>query len=248
MNSVSPHHHPHHNSALSMQRRPPDDLGRLFSSAHSILEQPPPPTLREILSAYRAKGDGDRDMLLAMLNAKTAEDQRLASLTSLHRTMLEIYQQTPPTSEPSHSSSRHSISGAYHYPTPTFTTSPRAYDQPQSRRSHHRHRVASGGSRSPPPSRVHLHHQSMRDIPLSHHSDHPRKRHRSSHSPHPSHAGIYEPAHHLAEHLPPSPYSSSDRSDSAEYSPRSRASMTIGSLLSSGPSRDMNGDIPQERE
>lgn len=37
--------------------------------------QPSPPTLRDILGAYRAKGDGDRDMLLAMLNAKAAEDQ-----------------------------------------------------------------------------------------------------------------------------------------------------------------------------
>lgn len=37
--------------------------------------QTPPPSLREILTAYRTKGDGDRDMLLAMLNAKTAEDQ-----------------------------------------------------------------------------------------------------------------------------------------------------------------------------
>jgi hypothetical protein len=37
--------------------------------------QSPPPTLRELLSAYRTKGDGDRDLLLAILNAKTAEDQ-----------------------------------------------------------------------------------------------------------------------------------------------------------------------------
>ena len=37
--------------------------------------QPPPPSLREILEAYKARGDGDREMLLAMLNAKSAEDQ-----------------------------------------------------------------------------------------------------------------------------------------------------------------------------
>lgn len=37
--------------------------------------QPAPPSLREILTAYRTRGDGDRDMLLAMLSAKTAEDQ-----------------------------------------------------------------------------------------------------------------------------------------------------------------------------
>ena len=40
-----------------------------------ILPQPPPPSLREILGAYKSKGDGDRDMLIAMLNAKSAEDQ-----------------------------------------------------------------------------------------------------------------------------------------------------------------------------
>jgi hypothetical protein len=37
--------------------------------------QAPPPTLRDILGAYKARGDGDRDMLIAMLNAKSAEDQ-----------------------------------------------------------------------------------------------------------------------------------------------------------------------------
>ncbi|RXW16588.1 hypothetical protein EST38_g9262 [Candolleomyces aberdarensis] len=52
-----------------------DDLRHVLASAHAVLDQAPPPSLREILSAYRAKGDGDRDMLLAMLNAKTAEDQ-----------------------------------------------------------------------------------------------------------------------------------------------------------------------------
>ena len=39
------------------------------------LSQPPPPSLREILAAYKQRGDGDREMLLAMLNAKSAEDQ-----------------------------------------------------------------------------------------------------------------------------------------------------------------------------
>ena len=48
--------------------------------------QPPPPSLREILGAYRSKGDGDRDMLIAMLNAKSAEDQVGAiPLYGLHR-------------------------------------------------------------------------------------------------------------------------------------------------------------------
>lgn len=30
--------------------------------------------MNDILGAYRAKGDGDREMLLALLNAKTAEE------------------------------------------------------------------------------------------------------------------------------------------------------------------------------
>ncbi|KAG6832252.1 hypothetical protein H0H92_004217 [Tricholoma furcatifolium] len=59
--SISPHSH--------------DDLRHMLSTAFSIVEQTPPPSLREILTAYRNKGDGDRDMLLAMLNAKAAEDQ-----------------------------------------------------------------------------------------------------------------------------------------------------------------------------
>lgn len=30
--------------------------------------------MNDILGAYRAKGDGDREMLLALLNAKAAEE------------------------------------------------------------------------------------------------------------------------------------------------------------------------------
>ncbi|KIK05567.1 hypothetical protein K443DRAFT_130399 [Laccaria amethystina LaAM-08-1] len=76
MNSVASYHHPR-SECSSAPYCHPDDLNRMISSAKSILDQAPPPTLREILGAYRSKGDGDRDMLLAMLNAKTAEDQLL---------------------------------------------------------------------------------------------------------------------------------------------------------------------------
>ncbi|KAG6902320.1 hypothetical protein C0995_001699 [Termitomyces sp. Mi166 len=54
-----------------------DNLRQLVSSAFSVIDQTPPPTLREILTAYRTKGDGDREMLLAMLNAKASEDQNI---------------------------------------------------------------------------------------------------------------------------------------------------------------------------
>ena len=47
--------------------------------------QPPPPSLREILGAYRTRGDGDREMLMAMLNAKSAEDQVWNSTSEVER-------------------------------------------------------------------------------------------------------------------------------------------------------------------
>ena len=47
----------------------------IWTQAPSFTLQPPPPSLREILGAYRSRGDGDREMLMAMLNAKSAEDQ-----------------------------------------------------------------------------------------------------------------------------------------------------------------------------
>lgn len=208
----------------------------LVSSASTVLNQPPPPTLREILGAYNSRGDGDRDMLLAMLNAKTAEDQRLASVASLHRTMLEVCstaasEQLPPPNN--------------FYPTPNFTNSPPLHDEKP-------YLSPSQRSRSPyPPSR-----HSIRDLPNHNSHSSPRKRHRlSSPSPPPNHHThpssydpqlLSQPSHHPQpqDRLPPSPYSSS-RSDSAEYSPRSRASMAIGSLLSSsGPRGEHAGDDP----
>lgn len=51
------------------------DFRTLYSTSWSALDGSAPPTLREILTAYKQKGDGDREMLLAMLNAKSAEDQ-----------------------------------------------------------------------------------------------------------------------------------------------------------------------------
>ncbi|KAF9014994.1 hypothetical protein BDQ17DRAFT_1340301 [Cyathus striatus] len=209
----------------SLHYPPPEhDIKRILANAANALDQSPPPSLREILGAYRAKGDGDRDMLLAMLNAKAAEDQRLASLASLHRSILEVYQQNAETPAQQH----HAVNGNYHYPTPSFTQSPRPCDQRPSRRSYqYRHPRADSRSRSPPRTLPHA--SSARDPHMQYHNDHPRKRHRSSHSPHPSHSLI---------------------SESAEYSPRARASMAIGSLLSSSaPRREVNGDsLSQERE
>ncbi|KAL5534555.1 hypothetical protein ACEPAG_1018 [Sanghuangporus baumii] len=79
------------------------DIRTLYSTSWSALDGPSPPTLREILTAYKQKGDGDREMLLAMLNAKSAEDQRIASQLSLRRTMIEINKYTFESRSPSHS-------------------------------------------------------------------------------------------------------------------------------------------------
>ncbi|KAG8715914.1 hypothetical protein FRC11_012981 [Ceratobasidium sp. 423] len=62
----------------------------ILETTWHALSQAPPPSLREILSAYNSKGEGDREMLIALLNAKSAEDQRLASLTTLHQTVLQM--------------------------------------------------------------------------------------------------------------------------------------------------------------
>ncbi|TEB39360.1 hypothetical protein FA13DRAFT_1725349 [Coprinellus micaceus] len=197
----------------------PDDLRHTLVAAHAALNQAPDtPTLRDILTAYRTKGDGDREMLLAMLNAKAAEDQRISSVASLQRTLIELHQQS---SDPIPSPSMRS---PYY---PGYASAPAPYpDHPAASRS---------PPYMPPPREL--------SVP-----ENPRKRQRSSRSPHPPHAGVYEPSH-PAEQFPPSPYSSSGRSDSAEHSPRSRASMAIGSLLSDGPRRDTNGDAAHhERE
>ncbi|KAH7340294.1 hypothetical protein B0J17DRAFT_715523 [Rhizoctonia solani] len=62
----------------------------ILETTWHALSQAPPPSLREILSAYNSKGEGDREMLVALLNAKSAEDQRLASLATLHQTVLQM--------------------------------------------------------------------------------------------------------------------------------------------------------------
>ncbi|QRV92918.1 hypothetical protein RhiJN_20936 [Ceratobasidium sp. AG-Ba] len=61
-----------------------------IESSLQALSQPPPPTLREILAAYSSKGQGDRDMLIALLNAKAAEESRLAAVATLQHNVLQM--------------------------------------------------------------------------------------------------------------------------------------------------------------
>ncbi|CAE6470375.1 unnamed protein product [Rhizoctonia solani] len=62
----------------------------VLDSTFQSLSQAPPPTIREILGAYSTKGEGDREMLVALLNAKSAEDQRIAAVAALQQTVLQM--------------------------------------------------------------------------------------------------------------------------------------------------------------
>ena len=166
-----------------------------------------------------------------MLNAKSAEDQvtaaaslyicqlsnqttifpqRIASVASLHRSMLEYYQisskqmQEPPYPSAPTPTGSSQQNGAYHAsgppdaPTAHFSYNPN--DTPSQRSSTH--------------TRSHLH---------SH------KRFRSSESPPSTYRSIPTSYTSSPPQGPPSPYSS--HSDSVDQSPRSRDAMAIGSLL-----------------
>ncbi|KIK95634.1 hypothetical protein PAXRUDRAFT_140255 [Paxillus rubicundulus Ve08.2h10] len=195
----------------------PEHTDLVMSTRH-VIEQTPPPSLREILGAYKSKGDGDRDMLIAMLNAKSAEDQRMAAVASLHRALLELSAVESRTSTP--------------VPPQSFLQSPYLNSS-----KHNRH--PGNLSNSHPSASSHTLPPPSRDPP--HQSQPPRKRQRSSRSPASSSHHDARTSHPSSRELPPSPYSSS-RSDSEEYSPRSRTSMAIGSLLSTGPGRESAPD------
>ncbi|KAI0003719.1 hypothetical protein BJV74DRAFT_881547 [Russula compacta] len=182
-------------------------------------------SLREILGAYRSRGDGDREMLMAMLNAKSAEDQRIASVASLHRSMLEYYQissrqaqeapypSAPNPVEPSHQS------GAYQSPSPAapaphYPSYSRNNDTPSQRSTHAYSHKRIRTSESPQAT--------YRSIP-------------SSYTPSPPPG-------------PSSPYSSRSGSVDQPQPPCSREAITIGSLLtvSARQPRD-NADDPLQK-
>ncbi|KAK7694336.1 hypothetical protein QCA50_001519 [Cerrena zonata] len=245
--SSPPAYYPHHESYFHPSNAQYEfGMKALISSTWHVLEQPPPPSLREILSAYKSKGDGDRDMLIAMLNAKSAEDQRLASIASLHRTMLEMHQASASAQmAPSHITDVHaSHSYQQHFPSPPTTSyhhspplpplNPHLSSDSLPRSRHHR---AEPSLSSTSHLRERDHEREI--IPASPPT---RKRRRSSRSPPPRSRTSTSTGHQMSSHdLPLSPYSSTS-SHSSSGSPRSRESMAIGSLLSEtqGPPRDVS--------
>ena len=225
----------------------------LLAATCSFLDQAnsPPPSLRDILGAYNTRGDGDRDMLLALLNAKSAEDQvspshapaprhqtpidpqRLASVAALQRTVLQLIDTHPP--DPG---SLAAPSGRSIHPPPTARP--------------HRASPASSPHRRPASTS-----RQSRLRPATNSTLPPRKRTRASLSPaSTSSSPIRPPAVRPDSEESPSPPSSShdkalsssphSSKDSAEYSPRSRASMAIGSLLSS--QRGSEGGVHGNRD
>ncbi|TCD70659.1 hypothetical protein EIP91_002380 [Steccherinum ochraceum] len=245
-----PHRHSHHQPPMEPVVR------SILTSTWHVLDQPPPPTLREILGAYKSKGDGDREMLLTMLNAKSAEDQRIASTVSLHRTMLEMYNTpVPPTSSQTQDSHASHIYQP-HFPTPPPTTSyhnspplpphPYSSSHPQTESSvrHQRQSIQDSRSRE----RDHGRESPILIAPS-------RKRRRSSRSPPPpSREHRSRPMIAVSDtrptpphDLPLSPYSSSSTHGSSHGSPRSRESMAIGSLLSEPESAPHHRRTSSER-
>ncbi|KAK7058308.1 hypothetical protein VNI00_001939 [Paramarasmius palmivorus] len=177
----------------------------MLYNANQLIQTPPPPTLREILTAYRTKGDGDREMLLAMLNAKAAEDQRLAQTASLQRAMLETcqYSSAHPTLPPLHFGAQ---SPAPRYPSPSAYSA----DERSEYQSRGYHTVSESMRKKRRSS------QSPYARPMS-----PRQLH---HSVPYSRAGRASP-----DVLPPSPYS--EDAGSASPPPSRSSAMGIGSLL-----------------
>ncbi|KAF7789217.1 hypothetical protein EIP86_000158 [Pleurotus ostreatoroseus] len=199
----------------------------LLASTWQVMDQVqrPPPTMNDILGAYRAKGDGDREMLLALLNAKTAEENRVAAITALHRTLLDLY--NGPGVSPAESAPRVRTESQCAFPSPpssSYHQSPLVDTQgprPRRRKSSSPSAYSSEDSLSPQP----------------------RKRHRSR-SPLSRDRRVrvsYEHAPSLESSFPPSPYSSAS-SQSSIGSPRSRESMTIGALLTPAHEKDIDMD------
>lgn len=97
--------------------------------------QPPPPaSLTSILTSFRQSGEGDRELLLSILSAKKAEEERLTSLIQTRLTILQarlslhsaVAAAVPPTlaemeRTPSLTSS---ISGEGNSPTGVMTVTP----------------------------------------------------------------------------------------------------------------------------
>ncbi|KAI5831955.1 hypothetical protein K523DRAFT_268700 [Schizophyllum commune Tattone D] len=197
-------------------------LHSAIMTASTLLEQPPPPSVREILAAYSTRGDGDREMLLAMLNAKSAEDQRLASVANLQKGLLDVYHSTSHGSQTELERERASQSNPMRTPESPPASLSRTRD---AHSRHHPYRYAPTSDR-----RGRSPHAKPTDRELHTFQDVERRRRAPAPSP------IDVPRHSSRGQAPLSPRTSSSRSNSSEGSPRaSPRSMAIDNLLTSAP-------------
>lgn len=184
-----------------------------FDPAALLLNAPPPPTLRDIITAYRAKGNGEKDLLLAMLNAKAAEDQRLASLAALHKSMLEVYH-------------FERLADMGLHPYSTTQSPPPSYGHPNGVHRQDRRQHAGLSPYHPYPARPHSSEASSSPAPASY--DTASKRRRRSKSPRNDSKRVCDDD----SVSPPQPEPrliSIDRSP--QFPTRGSTSMAIGSLL-----------------
>ncbi|KAL1737989.1 hypothetical protein HDZ31DRAFT_70530 [Schizophyllum fasciatum] len=201
-------------------------LQSAIMTASALLEQPPPPSVREILAAYSSRGDGDREMLLAMLNAKSAEDQRLASVATLQKGLLDVYHTTAHSSQTELDHER----TARDVPANLMRT-------PES-------------PPAPVPARAHSRHHPYRYTPTVDRrgrSPHVKPEDSSAEVEHRRRSGAPPPIDVSRRtsrgQAPLSPRTSSSRSNSSEGSPRaSPRSMAINNLLTSAPSNASSDD------
>ncbi|KAG8934036.1 hypothetical protein FRC01_005497 [Tulasnella sp. 417] len=130
--------------------QPPSSSTNIWDSAWNACTQTPPPNLTEILAAYAQKGDGDRDMLLGILKAKSAEDQRIAAVATLHQTILQLQAAAlaaPALAAAGAVGAAAGVSGALTNGLSTPTPTPPVHSPP------------------PPVQHMHHHHRSSREYP-----------------------------------------------------------------------------------
>lgn len=190
---------------------------QLIESSWRTLENATSPSLREILAAFKySKGqEGDCQLLLAVLNAKSAEDQRTAAIANLHARLLESHpdkQFATPSPPPTYSIPRLHI--------PSLVSPPRSHS-PYSPPGQY-----SDSSYEPP--RPHRHPMSPR----------PTRKHRRSPYERPVQIAGDDPRHRGSRYDCDSHRSSCSSSDgSGVSSPRSKETMSIDTLLSTHNSR-----------
>ncbi|KAF7310628.1 hypothetical protein HMN09_00605600 [Mycena chlorophos] len=155
MSRLPPPNYPEHSSHYPTWG--PDEsagMGHVLHAASRVLDQPPPPSLRDVLGAYKASGDGDREVLLAVLKAKTSEDNRQAAIATLYESMLHLqrmpqqHSYPPPSYPPPPPPSRHMYRSPPRSLPHARSISPR--DEPRRKRSRGSESPSENAAELPP--------------------------------------------------------------------------------------------------